>query len=189
MSSARFSKEEEVEQLLRNAQLRDELEPLCDESIQSVNTGRLPTPAVNEFLASMLAWEKAPMLPIGQWFEPELKLPDPNSLDEEQLREVLWQAIQKLFDKRIVLDFTDHLSDRDLYCVVCRDILPAWEKKLDQTERYMHFDCAGVSDDTETWLRYYASWEERLAYAMETGCALPEHEVPPYPRDIPQAPL
>ncbi len=68
---------DEVEHLLRNAELRDELEPYFDESIRSVNVEELPTPVENEFLASMLAWERAPVLPIAQWFEPELQLPHP----------------------------------------------------------------------------------------------------------------
>ena len=70
---------DEVEHLLRNAELRDELEPYFDESIRNVNVEELPTPVENEFLASMLAWERAPILPISQWFEPELTLPHPGS--------------------------------------------------------------------------------------------------------------
>ena len=58
------SKSEEVEQILRNAQLRDELEPLFDESIDRVNPAVMTTRCENEFLESMLEWERAPILPI-----------------------------------------------------------------------------------------------------------------------------
>ncbi len=78
---------DEVEHLLRNAELRNELEPYFDESLRSVNVDELPTPVENEFLASMLAWERAPVLPISQWFEPELKLPHPDTLSNEQLHD------------------------------------------------------------------------------------------------------
>src|SRR5688500_4327443 len=122
---------EEVEHLLRNAQLRDELEPFLDESLFCLNSDELPTQVENEFLASMLAWERAPVVPISQWFEPELRLPNPSSLNDEELHEVLWDTIQKLYDKHIVLDFTDHLSDRQLYRLIYCDILPSPEKKLD----------------------------------------------------------
>src|SRR5271154_3419473 len=101
MSTARRPQPEEVEQLLRNAQLRDELEPYFDESIGQLKASGLPTPVENEFLASMLAWERAPALPIGQWFEPELKLPPPEELTDGELNEILWGAIHKLFSKRI----------------------------------------------------------------------------------------
>jgi hypothetical protein len=180
---------DEVEHLLRNAELRDELEPYFDESIRSVNVEELPTPVENEFLASMLAWERAPILPIGQWFEPELKLPHPDTLDSTHLHDVLWQTIYQLFDRRIVLDFTDHLSDRELYCLIYRDILPCREKKIDSLSNYLHWDCADVGGDPSVWLRYYASAEEREAWLEDIGEPLPERDQPPYRRELPRRPL
>src|SRR5688572_32957865 len=103
---------EEIDQLLLNARLRDELEPFLDESVHILDCRRLPTQAENEFLAQMLAWEKAPVLPISRWFEPELTPPSHDKLNDEELRAVLWQTIEKLYGQRIVLDFTDHLSAR-----------------------------------------------------------------------------
>ncbi len=182
---------DEVEHLLRNAELRDELEPYFDESIRRVNVDELPTPVENEFLASMLAWERAPVLPISQWFDPELQLPRPDRLDSDQLHERLWQAIHQLFERRIVLDFTDHLSDRELYCLIYRDILPCREKKIDVPDNYLHWDCADVGGDATTWLRYYATEEERRAWIedVEFDEPLPAAEKPPYPRLLPRRPL
>ncbi|REK17517.1 MAG: hypothetical protein DWQ37_06020 [Planctomycetota bacterium] len=180
---------DEVEHLLRNAELRDELEPYFDESIRSVNVEELPTPIENEFLASMLAWERAPVLPISQWFEPELRLPHPDTLSNDQLHALLWEAIHKLFAQRIVLDFTDHLSDRELYCLIYRDILPCREKKIDSLSNYLHWDCADMGGDPSVWLRYYASEEERLAWVDDFGGPLPHVELPPHPRQLPRRPL
>jgi len=180
---------DEVEHLLRNAELRDELEPYFDESIRSVNVEELPTPVENEFLASMLAWERAPILPIAQWYDPELKLPHPDRLTDEGLHALLWHTINQLFERRIVLDFTDHLSDRELYCLIYRDILPCREKKIDSLANYLHWDCAGMGDDPTVWLRYYASREEREAWREDLGDALPAAELPPYPRQLPRRPL
>jgi hypothetical protein len=180
---------DEVEHLLRNAELRDELEPFFDESLRSVNVEELPTPVENEFLASMLAWERAPVLPISQWFEPELKLPHPDTLTEEALHERLWDTIHKLYGRRIVLEFTDHLSDRELYCLIYRDILPCAEKKIDSLLNYLHWDCAGMGDDPTVWLRYYATEEERISWVEDLGEALPVAEEPPYPRELPRRPL
>jgi hypothetical protein len=189
MSRPEPSRSQEIDHLLRNAQLRDELEPLYDESIGRVNSEVMPTPAENEFLALMLAWERAPMLPISKWFEPELKLPHPETLSAAQLHALLWQTIRHLFDQRVVLDFTDHLSDYELYRLLYRDILPSHEKKIDRSDNYLHWDCAGMDDDPETWLRYYATDEERQSWADETGGILPPHEEPPFPRNLPKAPL
>ena len=118
MSSVQRPNSEEVEQLLRNAQLRDELEPYLDEAILHLNQEEVPTPVENEFLASMLAWKRAPILPIYQWFVPELRLPAPDRLNDADLNRNLWDTICKLFEKRVVLDFTDHLTDRELYCLI-----------------------------------------------------------------------
>lgn len=186
MPVSRSPQSDEVEQLMLNARLRDELEPYCDEAYECLNLRQLPTSAENEFLASMLAWERAPVLPISRWFEPELRLPSPDRLAEDELRELLWQTIHRLFEKRVVLDFTDHLSDRELYTLILRDILPSHEKKLDLTDHYLHWDC---SCDTETWLRYYATDEERMAWVGEIEDPLPPHERPQHRRKLPRRPL
>ena len=58
---------EEVDCLIRNAELRDEIEPYLDESISEINFRLLPTPMENRFLESMLAWERAPLVSIARW--------------------------------------------------------------------------------------------------------------------------
>lgn len=178
-----------VDCLLRNAELRDQLDPLLDESIDVVNMGRMSTSHENDFLESMLAWERAPMLPIGQWFDPELVLPDPEGLSTEEIGRLLAQTIDVLFSVNVVLDFTDHLSDRQLYTLIARDILPAYEKKLDRQGTYLHWDCANLGEDPEEWLRYYASPEERELWQEETGEDLPPVSKPPHRRDLPKAPM
>ncbi len=179
---------DEVDQLLRNAELRDELERYVDESITCVNVHQLTVAAENEFLASMLAWEQAPIVPIYRWFEPELRLPRPDALNDGSLHTILVDVLRKLHQKRIVLDFTEHLSDRELYCLIYRDILPAREKKLDQVCNYLHWDCTGPSGDPDVWLTYYASDEERDEWADLYDQPLPERQSLPYPRKLPREP-
>lgn len=179
---------EEVDQLLRNAQLRDELEPYFDESITRLNVCEMPTEVENEFLASMLAWERAPTRPICQWFEPEIRPPHPAALDEISLRAALDDLVQQLFSRRIILDFTDHLSDRQLYQLICRDILPSPEKQLETAHHYLHWDCADTGDNPEVWLRHYATEAERELWTESNWEPLPPHEDPPYPRSLPREP-
>jgi len=185
---------DEVDHLLRNAQLRDELEPYFDEAITRVDVRQLSTPMENQFLQSMLDWERAPVLPIAEWFDPPLELPAPESFardanGELELHEQLWETIHQLSSQRVILDFTDHLSDRQLYTLIFRDILPAQEKRLPTADSYLHWDCADVGDDSEIWLTYYASDFDRQSWYEETGEALPEAKVPPYRRKMPQQPL
>jgi hypothetical protein len=188
MGDSSLSRPDELEELLRNAELRDELEPYYDESISRVNVDHLPLTAENEFLASMLAWERAPILPIYRWFEPELRLPRPLALSHEDLHLILHDVIQKLYERRIVLDFTGHLSDRELYCLIYRDILPSKEKKIDSGTNYLHFDCSRAEGDPENWLRYYATEDERDAWAETYHQPLPPPAPLPYPRRLPRDP-
>jgi len=183
------SKPDEVEQLLLNARLRDDLEPYLDDSVTSVNTRHLSTASENEFLASMLAWERAPILPISQWFEPAYDMPAPDTLDGDELHQRLWAAIQSLYEKRIVLDFADHLNDRELYTMIYRDILPSAEKKVDIPRNFLHWNCADAGNNPDVWLRYYASVEEREGWAEETNEPLPRPENPPHVRKMPSRPL
>ena len=177
---------DEVEQLMLNAQLRDDLEPFVDESLDLVRMRQMPTASENEFLASMLAWERAPVLPISHWFTPELNLPSPDSLDDASLHTILWEVIHRLHEKRIVLDFTEHLSDREIYCLMYRDIMPSLEKKIDRPRNYLHWDCLDAANNTEDWLRFYASEEEREQWKFETSSDLPPAQARPYPRRMPR---
>ena len=120
---------DEVDQLLLNAQLRDELEPYLDESVDLLMMQPTSLAAENEILRSMLEWERAPVLPISRWFEPELSLPRLELLSDEEVSSLLQETLQKLVSRRIVLEYTEHLSARPLYCLISRAIFPTYEQK------------------------------------------------------------
>jgi hypothetical protein len=176
----------EIDLLLANARLRDELEPYFDESMVCVDAVKMPIASENEYLSSLLAWEKAPILPISQWFEPELVMPPHQTLDDQSLHQQLHQLIGRLLEKNIILLHTDHLSDRQLYCLIVRDILRAQEKKVLLPGKFLRWQCLDIVEDEESWLRYYASVEERKQWAVETGLRLPPRESVPYPRMLPR---
>ena len=177
---------DEVDQLLLNAQLRNELEPYLDESVDLVNVRNKTTAFENEYLASMLAWERAPVLPICQWFEPTLAMAPPENLTWREIHKRLWETIYALYEKKIVLEYTEHLSDYQLYCLILRDILPSHEKKLGHAPSYLHWHCLDPTDDPDTWLRFYATPQERSRWAKENGDALPPAEPRPFPRQMPR---
>lgn len=179
----------DVDELIRNAELRNELEPYYDESISIVNARCISLSFENEFLACMLEWETAPILPIYRWFEPEMRLPQPDLLSENDLHEILNDVIQKLYEKKIVLDFTDHLSDHALYCLIYRDILPSREKKIEHRNSFIHWDCSHAGGDPNIWLAYYASDDERETWAEAFRQPLPPKQVPLYHRDLPGDPI
>lgn len=175
----------EIDLLIQNARLRDEMEPYLDESVFLVDLDRMSTVHENEFLTSMLAWEKAPVLPISQWFSPELKLVSHDQMDDRELAAELDRIIHLLFEKRIVLLQTGHLSDRQLYCLIARDILPAEEKMVQLPGRdALQWQCFNP-DDEESWLRFYASDAQRADWAVENNLRLPPKEDLPFPRRLP----
>jgi hypothetical protein len=181
MRESRRQAIDEVELMLANARLRDELEPYRDESIEPA-TGCMSLQAENEYLESMLAWERAPALPIADWFSPPLHLLPPDALGDTQLSHRLKTIVDQLYSKNIILRCTDHLSDRELYTIIYRDILPCCEKKVDVPGKALEWMCV---EDTETWLRFYASPVERRRYQEEFGGELPASETPRYKRQLP----
>ncbi len=175
----------DIDLLLQNARLRDEMEPFLDESVTLVDMDRMSVHSENEFLSSLLAWERAPVLPIGQWFEPELVMRDHKEYSDAQVKQKLHQIIGRLYEKNIVLVHTDHLSDRQLYCLIARDILPAHEKKIVASNRAIQWQCLDIVVDEEAWLRFYASDEEREQWAADNWLKLPPREPLPFPRTMP----
>ena len=181
MSETRRPVIDEVDLLIANARLRDELEPYRDDSIDGSST-RMPLQTENEYLASMLAWERAPALPISSWFSPALDMPAPESQSDQEVAGRLSTIIDRLYAAGIVLRYTDHLSDRELYGIILRDILPCCEKKVDVPGKKLEFRCI---DDTETWLRFYATAAERRRFQEEHDTDLPPCEAPQFCRDLP----
>lgn len=173
---------DEVDLLLANARLRDELEPYRDESIDDPSVSRMPLRTENEYLASMLAWERAPALPIACWFTPRLEIPAPESLSDEALSIALNETIQRLYSQDVVLRFTDHLCDRDLYKIIYRDILPCCEKKVEIQGKHLEWRCI---EDNDAWLRFYADAIERRRFQEEHDVDIPPSEKPRFKRELP----
>ena len=112
--------------------------------------------------------------------------PEEDTLNEMELKQHLHQVIGRLFEKNIMLMFTGHLSDRELYCLIARDILPAQEKKVMLPEKYLRWQCLDIEMDEESWLRYYATEEDRERWHFDTGLKLPPRQRLPFPRHLPQ---
>ena len=182
MSDTSRNSIDEVDLMLANARLRDELEPFRDESIDDPSTNRMPLHTENEYLASMLAWERAPALPIANWFTPKLEVPAPETVSDADLPKLLHSTIDRLFSVQVVLRYTDHLNDRELYKIIYRDILPCCEKKVEISGKFLEWRCI---EDNETWLRYYADPIDRRRFQEEHDVELPATEEPKFKRNLP----
>ncbi len=93
-----------------------------------------------------------------------ISLPNPDNLDDEDLHMKLWQIIFGLENQRTYLYHTDHLSDREFYELLWKELLNEQAYDLRKyPEAACHIDALPLEGDEhqETWLIYYADDEER----------------------------
>ncbi|MEM9480345.1 MAG: hypothetical protein AAGA58_11895 [Verrucomicrobiota bacterium] len=114
-------------------------------------------------------------------------LPDPDSLDDEDLHMKLWQVIFGLENQRTYLYHTDHLSDRGLYKLLWNDLLNEQAYDLRKyPEAACHVDALPIEGDEsqDIWLKYYADDQERDELKKESPeVTIPYREIPPHDRD------
>lgn len=113
-----------------------------------------------------------------------VELPEPGDLDDVALHEALWRVIKGLARVRVFLDQTDHLSDRELYTKLLRELLPEEMPALDvDTNSAWHIDVLGC-DEPELYLKYYADEKTREAWRIDCpDDPIPAREDPPHERD------
>ncbi|MDO4586933.1 MAG: hypothetical protein Q4C95_06495 [Planctomycetia bacterium] len=186
------SQTNEIDELFRNASLENELLPYCDETITKVRFSNWTLKEKNDYLELMLDWEQSPTISIAKWFEPELVIPNPAKLSSDEVHSILIKTIHKLYEQKIVLDFSDHLNDFDLYQLIYYKILPYPEKKMTKRTSYLHWDCSSCvdfDDSIDIWLTYYASEKDRNNWSEIHNRSLPLKLLPLYQRDIPVDPF
>jgi hypothetical protein len=134
----------------------------------------------------MLAWETGPLLPIYRWFDRNCGRPGPQR--ERSGPATSCGTSWGSSTQRIVLDFTDHLTDREFYSLIYRDIaLPReedrqWAPTTSTGMRPGGRGSGGVA-------RYYASDAERDAWAEMYRQPLPVRCRPAFPATAPRTGL
>jgi hypothetical protein len=114
----------------------------------------------------------------------DVELPEPDDLDDVALHKALWCIIEGLARLRVFLDQTDHLSDRDLYTQLLRELLPEEMPALDVDENSAwHIDVLGY-DKPDLYLKYYADEKTRESWRIDfPDDPIPPREDPPHHRD------
>ena len=118
---------------------------------------------------------------------PPLEFPDPGGLTDDELNGLLWRKIAELAERRVFLEQTDHLSDRELYSVLCSPEMKELSTQAVPENGIVGFDILGgySEEDIELYLRYYADHPERERWQIEwPDHPIPEEETPPYQRDV-----
>ena len=121
------------------------------------------TPDVQEqFWRNVVAFETADSTDLTKELNAiGVELPEPADLDDVALQKALWNVIEGLARLRVFLDQTDHLSDRELYTQLLRELLPEEMPALDFDESSAwHIDVLG-NDKPELHLKYYADEKAR----------------------------
>ena len=178
---------ERVDQQIRIDKLRRELE----EEHGAVGFGASKEgddPAMTEsFLETALALEKHGFVsPLDELKRDGFELPAADSLDDESLTSKMWELIEALAARRMLLHSTNHLSDRELYTWLLEEGLPEETMGFGLPFGSCFLDVigSGSEEDTELQMRFYADDEERAHWSADwPDFPMPKKEKPPYDRD------
>jgi len=147
-----------------------------------------PPIIVERFWQSVLDYETAPVTTDFDLLTGDgINLPPPEQLTADELTAKLWQVIRQLAHRRVFLERTNHLSDRELYAQLwgkcLRDEHP--DLPVDESNAW-HIDLLGGRTEQDILLehQYYASDDERRDWLESfPDYAMPAHVNPPYVRD------
>ncbi len=177
-----LTREQRIERLRRQA------EELTGESMLWGRTDHLPPEIEEAFWKQIIAYESAEPIDLFKMLvDGGVSLPPPVLVTEEAITITLWEVIYFLASVGCYLENTDHLSDRELYTMLHEELLrqPAILFPNDPCYAY-HIDLigSGSSEETEIYLRYYASEEERRRWQeADSDRELPQRQPVPYDRD------
>lgn len=128
------------------------------------------------------------------YLELEKKGEPPNlqdDLSDEEITRELTNLVWALYDQHVVIEFTDHLSDRELYYALreyCDEPICSVAGFKNAWNHWSPIG-AGTEEDAEISLQYYDDEESRQWWVEQfPDTVLPPSELPLYPRPwIPKA--
>jgi hypothetical protein len=179
---AEDDQDKKIEDLKRRA------EELCDGQMEVSSLDDCPAEMEESFWKHVVDYEEAPWTTHFHQLESAgVSLPAPDSLNDQDLTEKLWEVIHKLALLRVFIEQTDHLSDRELYRHLWTDSLREETKMLaPSTDSAWHIQMlgSGSEEDNQLYLKYYADNASRQHWQEDfPNDPLPAHEDLPYDRD------
>jgi hypothetical protein len=153
-----------------------------------------PLDIIEQFWRNVLEYEEKDQGLVPSATLPPLDFPDAATLTGDELHSLLWRKIEELAERRIFLEQTDHLSDRELYSALCSAEMKELTTQAVPDDGMVGFDILGgySEEDIELYLRYYADDLERDRWKGEwPNDPMPEKETPPFARDakLPKPPM
>ena len=115
-----------------------------------------------------------------------MTLPSADELDDADLTAKLWEVLDGLASLGVFLNFTDHLSDRELYVRLWSDTLREPMELQPESDAAWFIDMTGGYNDEGTlvYLKYYADEDARHHWAERyPECPMPARASLPFDRD------
>jgi hypothetical protein len=181
-------KKTEDDQDKRIEKLKRRAEELCGGKMEVGGPNDCSAETEEAFWEHVVDYEEAPWTTHFQQLESAgVSLPEPDSLNDQDLTIKLWEVIHKLALLRVFLEQTDHLSDRELYKYLWTDALREDTKMMPPGEDsawHIQLLSSGSEEDNHLYLKYYADDDWRRQWHKDfPSDAIPAHEDPPYDRD------
>jgi hypothetical protein len=183
---------EKTDRQVRIEKMKSEVRTLCGgQMVASEDEENGNSEVAEAFWQHVLAFESGPNgTRFGQLQSEGVELPAADSLDDVMLHRKLWEVIRKLADLGVYLYHTDHLSDRELYTILWGDLLRQEDVILPpHPHSACHLDILGGCSEEDIMLnhKYYADDLDREMWRLDfPNDPIPDHEDPPYDRDLPR---
>lgn len=170
------------------AELKRRAEQTSMGEMRAWESDTLSSEEKEQFWRRVVEYETAPATNhLQQLTDAGLEVPEPTAIDDEKLSAKLWEVIGALARMRVFICQTDHLSDRELYTVLWREVLRDEIPMMpDHPNAAWHVDLLGSGSDadTATYLKYFADRAWRQQWLTEfPDYAMPAHDDPPHDRD------
>jgi len=178
----------DVDREIRIEKMKRELDELAGGKMISCGFGSLPQEIEEMFLEQVLAYERAEVdTNFNRLVQRGVVMPPEPELDDPSLSVKLAEIIRELAEMRCFLEYTDHLSDRELYQWLWREGLRDTTADMSgMPDGAWHTSPigSGSDEDTAIWLKYYADEEDQRDWHSQfPDYAIPEHKVLPFDRD------
>jgi hypothetical protein len=125
-----------------------------------------------------------------------IEAPPPETLDDAALARTLTVLVWHLYDQGVLIEQTDHLSDRELYVELLAFCAGPHLTFPEDPYSNLHWSPIGGCSEEDMVIhhRFYANEEDRQRWAKEfPEDEIPPSELPPYPRpwipdEVPRTP-
>lgn len=138
-----------------------------------------------EALDRFIEGEDPGTTPLSAMAERGWVAPNPDEIAGEDTSRLLTDMVWNLHDLGIVIEWTDHLSDQDLYRELFEFANEPTYLCPEDTNSLLHYSPIGgcSEEDNQIYLRYYLGEKERRQWSEDyPGDPMPPAELPPYPR-------